>query len=198
MTLRTLKSALVAALVGLCVTACAVIPEAPVGPYSVGKRYQVTLVQPWNDISLIMNARPAKVRLLSLDGPLLNRLYLTDGLAPGDFMVKPASKERPTPVYRKAMSASERVEFVSDSVAALDYRNVETTALRPGKFGTHSALRFDLSAQTAEGLNMSGTALISEIDGKGYVLIFLAPSEHYYAAQRNEVENIFMSIQIER
>lgn len=194
MTLRTFKSALIAALVGLCVAACAVIPEAPVGPFSVGKSYQITLVQPWNDVSLIMNARPAKVRLLSLDGPLLNRLYLTDGLVPGDFMVKPEAKERPTPVYRKAMSASERVEFVSDSVAALDYRNVETTALRPGKFGTQTALRFDLTAQTAEGLNMSGTALISEIDGKAYVLIFLAPSEHYYAAQLAEVENIIASI----
>ncbi len=194
MSLRIFKSALIATLMGLCVTACAVIPEAPVGPYSVGKSYQVTLAQPWNDVSLIMNARPAKVRLLSLDGPLLNRLYLTDGLVPGDFMVKPAAKERPTPVYRKAMSASERVEFVSDSVAALDYRNVETTGLRPGKFGPHSALRFDLTAQTAEGLNMSGTALISEVDGKAYVLIFLAPSEHFYAAQMAEVENIIASI----
>ena len=196
MSLRIFKSALIAALMGLCVTACAVIPEAPVGPYSVGKSYQVTLAQPWNDVSLIMNARPAKVRLLSLDGPLLNRLYLTDGLVPGDFMVKPAAKERPTPVYRKAMSASERVEFVSDSVAALDYRNVETTGLRPGKFGPHTALRFDLSAQTAEGLNMSGTALISEIDGKAYVLIFLAPAEHFYAAQLAEVENIITSIRL--
>lgn len=193
MTLRSFKSALIAALVGLCVTACAVIPEAPVGAYSVGKSYQVTLVQPWNDISNIMIARPAKVRLLSLDGPLLNRLYLTDGLVPGDFMVKPAAKERPTPVYRQAMSASERVEFVSDSVAALDYRNVQTTALRPGKFGTQNALRFDLTAQTSEGLNMSGTALISEFDGKAYVMIFLAPSEHYYAAQLAEVENIITS-----
>ncbi len=194
MTLRTLKSALIAAVLGLSVTACAVIPEAPVGAYQVGTGYQVTLVQPWNDISGIMNARPAKVRLLSLDGPLLNRLYLTDGLVPGDFMVKPQSKERPTPVYRAGMSASERVEFVSDSVAALDYRQVETKALRPGKFATHNALRFDLTAQTSEGLNISGTAVITEFNSKAYVLIFLAPSEHYFAAQLPEVEAIIASI----
>lgn len=196
MTLRAIKSALIATLASLCIAACAVIPEAPVGAYSVGKSYQINLIQPWNDVSLIMTARPAKVRLLSLDGPLLNRLYLTDGLMPGDFMVKPAAKERPTPVYRKAMSANERVEFVSDSVAALDYRNIQTTALRPGKFGTHSALRFDLTAQTSEGLDMSGTALISEIEGKAYVLVFLAPREHYYGAQQAEVEDIFNSIKL--
>jgi hypothetical protein len=36
--------------------------------------------------------------------------------------------------------------------------------------------------------------VITEFNSKAYVLIFLAPSEHYFAAQLPEVEAIIASI----
>lgn len=179
----------------MSLSACAAVTSAPAGPYRIGAT-QVTLGHEWSDISAIMNQRPAKVRLLSMDGPLLNRLYLTDGLEPGEFIVKPLAKERPTPTYRAGMAPTELVEFVSDSVAALDYQRVETDNLRPAKVGSAEGLRFDLKAKTKEGLDISGSAQAAEVGGKLYVVLYLAPSEHYFAAELPEVETVLGSVKV--
>jgi hypothetical protein len=177
----------------LTVSACATITSAPAGPYKVGAGYTVDLGRRWSDISATVMGAPKKVRLLSIDGALLNRLYIVDGLAPGEFIVRPVRKEQPTPTYRSGMSPTELVEFVADSTAALGYQRVETTALRPGSLGGQDGVRFDLTAQTTEGLETAGTALVAERDGKLYVSLYLAPKEHYYAAYLPEVEKVFSS-----
>lgn len=190
---RPLMAACAALALPLALSACVSVTTAPAGAYKVGSA-QVTLGHEWSDISAIMFQRPAKVRLLSMDGPLLNRLYVTDGLVPGEFMVKPMAKERPTPTYRAGMSPNELVEFVSDSVSALDYQRVETENLRPAKFGSKDALRFDLKAKSKEGLDISGTALVAETAGKLYIVLYVAPTEHYYAAELPEVETVIGSV----
>jgi hypothetical protein len=173
-------------------TGCATVENAPKGDYALGG-YTVTLGQDWSDISNVMTARSPHVKLLSVDGPLLNRLYLTDGLGYGDYMVKPVAKERPTPTYRKGMSPNELLEFVADSVSALDYQRVETHNLRPTALAGSPALRFDITAKTRDGLDISGSAETAEIDGKLYVMLYLAPSEHFYDASLPEVEHVFAS-----
>jgi hypothetical protein len=196
MTFQPLRivSTLLASLAVMLLSACQTVSTAPVGDFHPGTGYQVTLSHAWNDISNIMNERSKKVTLLSMDGPLLNRLYLTDGLVPGDFMIKPVSKEKPTPTYRKDMSASELVEFVSDSISAMAYQRVETSNLRPAKFGGDTAYRFDFTAKTADGLDMSGTAYLAQNQGKLYVLIYVAPTEHYFADLKGDVEEIISSL----
>ena len=183
----------IAAACALALAGCVSVTEAPVGAYAVGTDYSVKLGHAWSDVSQIMTGRPKKVHLLSMDGPALNRLYLSEGLSPGDFLVMPAVKEHPTPTYKAEMSPTEEVEFVADSVSALDYQRVETSGLRPGKFGQNDALRFDIAAKTKEGLDMGGTALVAEKAGKLYVMLYLAPVEHYYAATLPEVERVFGS-----
>ena len=190
MTMRIHFAALASALL---LAGCVTVESAPSGDYAVGGAYRVTLGRQWSDISNIMVGRPANVHLLSIDGPLLNRLYLTEGLAPGDFLVKPAAKERPTPTYRASMTAHERVEFITDSVAALDYQRVETSNLRPAVFNGTNGLRFDITAKTKDGLDMDGSAEVVEIAGKLYVTLYLAPHEHFYAATLSEVETVFAS-----
>ncbi|MDR3507514.1 MAG: hypothetical protein P4L64_06410, partial [Caulobacteraceae bacterium] len=139
--------------------------------------------------------RSSHVRLLTIDGPLLDRLYMTDGLGAGDYLFKPTAKEAPTPTLHAGMSATERVEFVADSVTALDYKRVETSNLRPGRFLDTDGVRFDITGATKEGLNISGTAVVVEKAGKVYLALYLAPTEHYYAATLDEVESIIKSSQ---
>jgi hypothetical protein len=189
---RFLRSAASAAAL-LLLVGCTGVTSAPAGSFKVGEAYEVTLGQDWSDISNIMTGRPKNVRLLSLDGPMLNRLYLTEGLSPGDFLVKPAAKEKPTPTYQKGMAPTELVEFVADSVAALDYQRVETSGLRPAKLAGADGLRFDLVAKTREGLEISGTAEVAEAGGKLFVILYLAPREHYYRATLQEVERVMQS-----
>ncbi len=189
---RMLKRATVGALV-LALAACAAITAAPAGSYQVASGYTVTLGRQWSDLSAAVVGRPKKVKMLSIDGIFLNRLYLVDGLAPDEFMVKAPSKDKPTPTYRTGMSPTELVEFVADSTSALGYQRVETSKLRPASLGGADAIRFDIDAQTPEGLDIAGTAVVAERAGKLYVNLYLAPKEHYYEAYLPEVENIFAS-----
>lgn len=191
---RTTIRAVLIALAASALSACVTVTAAPTGAYKVGADYQVNLSHDWSDVSNIMVGRPKSVHLLSVDGPLLNRLYLSEGLIPGDFLVKPASKEQPTPTYRAGMTVREQVEFVADSVGALDYLRAETSNLRPAKFGDVDAVRFDITAKTKDGLDMAGAGEVAQTGGKLYVILYLAPAEHYYAAELSEVEAIFKSV----
>jgi hypothetical protein len=129
------------------------------------------------------------LRLLSVDGPLLNRLYLA-ALEPGESLLRPRDNDTPRPIYRTDMSDTELVEFVVDC-AAVEYQSPQAGALRPQTFAGQPGVRFDLTAQTAEGLNMSGTALVARAGERLHMMLFLAPSEHYYGAMLPEVETIF-------
>lgn len=187
--------ALACATLFAALSACATVTLAPAGPYTVGSQ-SVTLGRSWSDISILLPGRPKNVRLLSIDGPLLNRLYIADGLTDGQFIVRPATKERPTPTWKSGMSPSEQVEFVADSVSALDYQRVETEDLRPARVGGVDGLRFNISAKTAEGLDISGVAQVAESGGRLFLILFLAPTEHYFGAQKAEVEGIMSSARL--
>jgi len=181
---------------GLTLGACATITPVPAGPMAVKNEYSVTLGRMWSDVSPILVGRSKKVRVLSIDGPFLNRLYVTEGLVPGEGLVRSTVKERPTPMIRSGMSANERMEFVADSIAAMEYQRVEASAPRPAKFGSANAIRFDIEAKTPEGLDMKGTALVAEAAGKVYVILYLAPAEHYFAATLGEVESVMASVSL--
>lgn len=176
----------------LALGACASISNVPAGPMKVGSA-EVTLGRDWSDISTIMTGSVKKVRVLSIDGPLLNRLYVTDGLSAGEALIKAPSKDKPTPTLRDGMNSSERMEFVADSVAAMGYQRVETQRPRPARFGDAPAVRFDISARTEEGLDVLGTAMAAETGKKSYFVLYLAPAEHYYQASLPEVEKVIAS-----
>jgi hypothetical protein len=187
------RRAVLAGAAGLVLAGCAT-SGVVTGAYKVGATYSVTLGDKWADISTWLNDRGPGVRLLTIDGPWLNRLYVTEGLRPGQSIVRAQSRDRPNPAYRDNMSSRELVEFVVDTTAVLGYQAPESTNLRPAKFGAVDGVRFDIATQTPGGLLIDGTALVAQRDGRLYVMLFLAPREHYYAATLPEVEKIFASV----
>jgi hypothetical protein len=78
----------------------------------------------------------------------------------------------------------------------MQYYRVETNNLRPVKVGERSGVRFDISAQTVDGLDISGIAQLVEVQDRLYVLLYLAPTEHYFEATRAEVESIMASARV--
>ena len=188
-----LKSAALAASM-LALSGCASI-TAVSGPYNAAGGYSVTLGRQWSDITSINPNRPENVRWLSIDGPLLNRLYLAS-LMPGQSLVKPADRNAPRPTFRTDMSDNEMVEFVTDCVAAMGYESPSTTALRPQSLGSENGVRFDIATRTKEGLNVTGSALVARHNGHLEVMLFLAPSEYYYGALAPDVEAIFSSARL--
>lgn len=190
---RTLRTAAAMAAV-VSLSACAAIKAVPAGPYASGGN-QITVGRTWTDMGRLFDASKG-VRMLSIDGPQLNRLFVIDGLKPGEFIIRPASKERPTPTWNAGLTPTEQVEFLADSLTAMQYHRVETDNLRPVKVGERSGVRFDISAQTVDGLNISGIAQLVEAGDRLYVLLYLAPTEHYFAATQAEVEAIMASARV--
>lgn len=193
-TFRPRGALLAPALAALSLAACTTVTDAPAGGFALGE-HEVTLGREWSDVAIMMQA-PKGVHVLSVDGPWLDRFYLTEGLSPGEPLVRAASREHPNPVFRADMSPQEQVEFVSDSVAALGYVRVETKGLRPATFAGAPAVRFDLVAATKEGLDISGTGETVMVNGKLKVMLYLAPREHYYASLLPEVESVMRSARV--
>jgi hypothetical protein len=164
------------------------------GAYKVGANFSITLGDKWADISTWLGDRGPGVRLLTIDGPWLNRLYIIDGLKPGQSLLRPERRDRPNPAYRDNMTSRELVEFVVDSVAMIGYQAPEATNLRPAKFGDADGVRFDIATRTRQGLLIDSTALVAQRNGRLHLMLFLAPREHYYAATLPEVEKIFASV----
>lgn len=164
------------------------------GPYAVGRAYNVTLGRTWNDISSMAPQRVQNLRLLSLDGPLLDRLYLAHDIAPGAGLIRPVNREDRVPLYRADMTSRELVEFLNETLIAWGYTNVENAALRPADFSGRQGVQFEFTAQTKEGLNMTGRAAAAAQNNRLQAAVYLAPTEHYYAANQPEVDAIFASI----
>jgi hypothetical protein len=187
----TTRRALLAGAGAALTAACASSGGVVSGSYRAGRAYSVTLVRQWSDITYMLPNRPPNLRLLSIDGPLLNRLYLA-ALEPGQSLFRPSDRDTPRPTYRTDMSDTEMVEFVIDCVAQ-EYQSPEATALRPQNFGAAPGVRFDIATHTAEGLDISGTALAARVGERMQLMLFLAPSEYYYDALLPDVEAIFAS-----
>lgn len=164
---------------------------AVTGPFKVGSAYDVNLAKTWSSVSLFNLNR--EVKYLTIDGPFLNNFYLTEGLAVGRSMVRTTSKSRPMPIVKRDMSETELAEFVVDTVASFGYDGVASKNLRPTKFGSADAVRFDLSAKTDAGLDIMGTAQVALVGGKVHVMLFLAPGEYFYPTLLGEVDHIFGS-----
>jgi hypothetical protein len=186
------KLATTAALFSTAILAGCGGASAVTGTYAVGPAYSVTLGKSWSVVPQTFTLN-REVKYLTIDGPLLNNFYLTDGLAVGRSIVRTPQKSRPMPVVKAAMSETEMAEFVTDTVAAFGYERVSSANLRPSKFGSVDAVRFDLTAATDSGLEIDGTAQVAEKAGKLHVMLFLAPREHYFGALKSEVDGVFAS-----
>lgn len=186
------KRSLLAAIAGSAMlSACATIALAPTGAYSAEREFSVTLTRPWSDLTSAMLPRRPGVHMLTMDGVGLNQLYVAS-LAPNAALYVPMDRDTPAVRYRADMSDTELVEFVVDSLAT-EFQEPQSTALRPQTLAGAPGVRFDVSMRTAAGLNMSGTGLVARSGDKLHLLLFLAPSEHFYGAYAPEVEAIFAS-----
>jgi hypothetical protein len=185
-------AAAVAALVTL--SACVGIKPVPPGPYAVGT-HSVTVGRTWTDLGPLIGS-PKAVRMLTIDGPALNSLFVIDGLKTGESIIRTVSKEKPMPTYKTGLTPVEQAEFITDSLVSIGYLRVETDNIRPVKIGDKDGVRVDITGQTAAGLNISGVAQLAEVNGRLYVLLYMAPAEHYFAATQAEVESVMASARI--
>ncbi len=176
------------------VSACVSITEVS-GPLKIGQG-TYTLDRSWNDVTSVTMQQKG-IRLLTLDGPTLNSLYLSEGLKEGQHLARPNSRrEKTTPAWRADMGVLEQVEFVRDSVEAYGYTRVESAAPRPVTVSGQRGVRFDLTATTAAGLQIKGFGQLVAKDGLAYVAIYLAPGEHFYPQSQASAQSAMDSLSL--
>lgn len=125
----------------------------------------------------------SRMQMWTIDGELLNRLYLIPTVREREYIFLGArqTKRRPDGAfYQRGLRADEIRDLILDGLRAAGTVNVVARDLRPAMFGTREGLRFEVSLANEEGLRYQGMVAAFEHE-KGLALaLFLAPSEYYY------------------
>ena len=188
------RNAIVACAVALLLGACATSGTSrlvPVGEVRSGKLVLNSEME-WT------RATSSRSQLWTIDGELLNLLYLVHTVKEGDyiFLGQRESKRRPdAPYYPKGMPSE--ITIVRAGAFNAGFVGVSPKNLQPATFGTHAGLRFDLDLQTSEGLQYQGLVAMFEHD-KGLALaIFIAPREYYFPRDGAKVSMMFDTLRWE-
>lgn len=171
----------------LAAAGCASMRDPAPGPFRVGDGLSVQLDRTWSDFTP-PGAR--KLRLLSQNGPTLDRLYLVGGLEDGEGL---ANRQRGAAVFNATSADEDLSAFIAASVDALGYIAPVVSNHRPARFGAATGWRIDIATATGDGLAFSSSALYARHNGRLSVILYLAATEHYFAAGLPGAEAIMAS-----
>jgi hypothetical protein len=162
-------------------------PLVQPGPNPAGGGLMIDSEMEWTRVS------SQRYQLWTIDGELLNRLYLVPRVREGEyiFLGRRQTARRPDgPFYRRGMREDELRDLVIDGLRLAGGVNVASRNLRPTTFSGRDGLRFDFSLSNEEGLKYEGMVAAFEHD-KGLALaIFLAPSEYYFERDATKVSKM--------
>lgn len=166
--------------------ACASMRDPAPGVLRIGGAYEVTLTREWSDFTPD-NAR--NMRLLSLNGPALDRLYLAALKKDERLVRKVTAGERVT-----TLPHDDAIDFIARSVDGLGYEAPQIEAMATYAFGVADGWRMTLQTETGDGLLISGQARMAAHAGRLCVALHLAAREHYHEATRADAEALMASI----
>ena len=130
-----------------------------------------------------------------MDGPALQEVRFILGVSKGDTLFASQDLAAPEnwPKLTKFQRPSEVVEFFFDSLVATKANDVQTTGLRPTKFGMNDGFRFEFSFNRNR-LNFDGVGICTTIDSEVHMGLYIATQLHYFERYRQEFEAIIKSI----
>jgi hypothetical protein len=138
-------------------------------------------------------ATTSRYQLWTIDGELLNLLYLIHTVKEGEyiFLGQKQSKRRPDgPFYHRGMREDEIRDLVTDGLFGAGFIGVQGTNLRPVNFGAHEGFRFDLTMANPEGLAYQGYVAAFEHKNGLALAIYIAPSEYYFPRDSAKVSRM--------
>jgi hypothetical protein len=157
---------------------------APSGVYKAGDASQeVTLDRDWSDATAVFNNQKSKAKLLTIDGILLNRLYISHGLTESEPLFVGQNGDTKThiaPRPNSNMSLSEQMDYVTRSLGEINFQKIQYKSPKPVTISGQKGIRFELAMRNNEGLDINGLAQAVSKDGKNYYIVYLAPKEYYY------------------
>jgi len=175
-------------------TACASGPKlASAGIFEAGS-YSVPLSQDWTAFN-IKTGKGKPAQLLTVDGTVLNSVYLYSDLKEGDSLMKERKRDNPVPKFTTDLSELELVEFLADSLErGHGLLDVQTMNVEPSSFKGAEAIQFDFTAVNENGLKISGSSLLGVEDEKLNIVLYMAPTIHYYGKLKGDVSAMMTSL----
>lgn len=162
-----------------------------------GKLMVVTPQAGWNKST----ARPsARGERWTRDGLGLNELTFFAGVADGETLYfAPNGSRQELPKFRSAMLPTDVVELFESSNRILLQSSVfKVDAVEPALLGKYEAVRFSYSyAAQDEGLTRKGEGVAAIIDGKLYLVNFIAPAIHYFDRDISEIRQLISTIDLQ-
>ena len=140
-------------------------------------------------------SRPIKnSEVWTLDGLTLNELYFVGGLEHGKPLFNEFDKKNnPLPKFKADLLLPEVVDFFESSARTyLGTSIFEVENVEPVKLGGYDGVQFAFRFATqGDDLANSGLARAAIIDGKLYLMSFIAPSIYYYDRDVDRAEALF-------
>lgn len=125
----------------------------------------------------------AKSELWTIDGTSLNQLYFVTGLRQGETLFYDRNRnENPLPKMADGLLLAEIADFFESSVRiSWETSLFEVTSMQPIEFAGNQGLRFtfDLGFQSST-VPRKGVVAATLVNGKLYMISFVAPNLHYY------------------
>ena len=138
-------------------------------------------------------------RVWTRDGLLLNRILIIPAVPDGEPIFKPTSKEQALPPFRSGMMPHEIEELTESSIVKLFGESdvvVETSNLRPHRFGNTAGFLFDLEMAVSDGPDYAGIVGAMVSGRELYLVIYIAAKPYYYQKLREEALSIILSARV--
>jgi len=157
------------------------------GVYRVGDDSIVQIDHVWSDFT---RSGARKLRLLSQNGPTLDRLYLVGGLKPGEGLT---NRPRGAGVVKSDSTAEDLHAFIVVSVDALGFTTSVLSNHRPAPLAAADGWRVDIATATSDGLALSGAEPYAQKADRLSAILCLVKTEQYFADGWHLVEAIMAS-----
>ena len=150
----------------------------------------------WNKSS----ARPSnRSERWTRDGLALNELTFFAGVTDGETLYfAPIGNQKELPKFRSAMLPTDIVElFEASNRIVLQSTVFAVDNVEPARLGKYDAVRFSYSyAAQDEGLTRKGEGVAAIVDGRLYLVNFIAPSIHYFDRDIQEIRQMISAMQL--
>ena len=156
-------------------------------PHVVADTYTVDPGVAWATTSA------GKIEAWTIDGYLLHALRFFKGIAEGEPMVAGGADADRRPRFRAAMSPTETVEFIVESLygGRLTAKNV-----RPAPFGGASGFRFELSYVTRDGVTREALVAGAIVKDRLHAIVYDGTALHHFGKYRPDAERVIDSVRL--
>jgi hypothetical protein len=193
------KSVFAILIAGCLLSGCVATPYTLVtpGPIEAGN-LTVTPADSWNQSSTSISGRDGSL-LWTRDGLLLDRLVIIPDVMDGEPVFEVQDDSAALPPFRADMLPNEVAELVESSIVKLFGEgevSVETSGLRPEKFGSNAGMLFELAVEVSDGPNYHGLTGAFISSEKLYLVIFLGAQPYYFDKHRESAEKLIKSARL--